>query len=75
IFQFPRVLDAEWVLLDEYGPIPVDDLRDGYDDCKAALPRLGFDLVREEDGLQLWRKVREAESVPEVPRWCSGQSP
>jgi uncharacterized membrane protein len=73
IYQFPRVLDAELVLLDEMGPIPKDDLAAGYADCLAALPRLGFDEVREDDGISLWRKVRPAESVPEAPVACSGQ--
>jgi len=73
IYQFPRVLDAEVVLLDDYGPIPVDDLAAGYTDCLAALPRLGFDEVRRDDGISLWRKVRPAESVPDAPVACSGQ--
>ncbi len=75
VYQFPRLLDAEWVVLDKYGQIPVDDERAGFDACLAALSRLGFDLVRDEDGLSLWRKTRQAESVPEVPVWCSGQRP
>lgn len=75
IYQFPRVLDAEVVLLDDYGPVPVDDLAAGYADCLAALPRLGFDEVRRDDGISLWRKARPAESVPDVPVACSGQHP
>ena len=47
----------------------------GYEDCLAALPRLGFDQVDYEDGISLWLKVRPAESVPEVPLACSGQDP
>lgn len=73
IYQFPRVLDAKFVLLDEYGPIPGDDLDDGYDACLAALPRLGFDVVRSEDGITLWEKLRPSELVPEAPVECSGQ--
>ncbi len=73
VYQFPRVLNAEVVLLDEAGPIPVDDLAAGYADCLAALPRLGFDEVRYDDGISLWRKVRPAESVPDAPVACSGQ--
>jgi uncharacterized membrane protein len=75
IFVFPRVLTSEYVLIDDYGPKPQEDLEAGYDACRAALPRLGFDLVREEDGIQLWRKVRPAESIPHVPPACSGQKP
>lgn len=73
VYQFPRVLDAEVVLLDDAGPIPVDDLAAGYADCLAALPRLGFDEVRNDDGISLWRKVRPAELVPDAPVACSGQ--
>lgn len=75
IFVFPRVLTAAYVLIDDYGPKPQEDLEAGYDICRAALPRLGFDLVREEDGIQLWRKVRPASAVPGVPLACSGQHP
>ena len=75
IYQLPRVLDAEIVLLDYEGPISADDLAAGYDGCLAALPRLGFDQVDYEDGISLWLKVRPAESVPEAPLACSGQDP
>ena len=75
VYVFPRLLDAEYVLLDEYGPIPAEDVAGGYDVCRAALPRLGFDDVRSEDGISLWRKVRPAESAPNVPLSCSGQHP
>jgi uncharacterized membrane protein len=75
LYQFPRVLDAEYVLLDAYGDVPKGDLDGGYDACLQALPRLGFDLVRSEDGIALWRKLRPAVAVPEVPLACSGQGP
>lgn len=75
IFVFPRVLTAEYVLIDDYGPKPREDLEAGYDVCRDALPLLGFDLVREEEGIQLWRKARPAEAVPGVPPYCSGQHP
>ena len=73
IYQFPRVLDAQFVLVDRAGPVPLDDLAAGYDDCLAALPRLGFDEIRSEDGISLWLKARRAVSVPDVPVACSGQ--
>ena len=73
VFVFPRVLTAEYVLIDDYGPKPQEDLESGYDLCRDALPLLGFDLVREDDGIQLWRKARPAEAVPGVPPFCSGQ--
>jgi hypothetical protein len=31
--------------------------------------------VAHDDGISLWRKVRPAESVPDVPVACSGQHP
>lgn len=73
IYQFPRVLDAEYVLVDLYGPRPKEDLDAGFDACLNALPRLGFDRIREDSGIALWHKVREPELVPEVPSSCSGQ--
>lgn len=75
LYQFPRVLNAQFVLVDAYGPIPVGDLSAGYEACLAALPRLGFDKARAEDGISLWIKVRPAELVPDVPLSCSGQHP
>jgi uncharacterized membrane protein len=75
LYQFPRVLDAEYVLTDALGDIPEGDLNGGYYACLRALPRLGFDVVRSEDGLVLRRKLRPAELVPEVPVACSGQHP
>jgi uncharacterized membrane protein len=75
IFQFPRVLDAEYVFIDDFGPKPQEDIEAGYDVCRAALPRLGFEVVQARDGLALWRKTRPAEHVAEVPIWCSGQRP
>ncbi len=75
IYQFPRVLDADYVLLDSKGQIPQTDLSGGYYDCLAALPRLGFDITRSEDGITLWEKRRPSEQVPEAPLACSGQHP
>ena len=75
IYEFPRVLDARFVILDAYGPIPLDDLADGYWSCLEALPRLGFDVIRQDDGISVWEKRRPAESAPSVPVHCSGQRP
>ncbi len=75
IFDFPRVLTAEYVLIDRNAPKPTDDLAAGYDVCLAALPRLGFRILRQEGGIELWRKELPAEAVPEVPVHCSGQRP
>jgi uncharacterized membrane protein len=73
LYQFPRVLNAEYVLLDTAAPIPSRDLQDGYAACLNALPRLGFDVIRQEGTLVLWQKIRSSEEVPEVPIPCSGQ--
>jgi uncharacterized membrane protein len=73
IYEFPRMENAEFVLVDDAGPISGGEVAAGYADCLAALPRLGFDEVRYDDGISLWRKVRPAESVPDVPVACSGQ--
>ena len=73
IFEFPRVADAEFVLLDKYGPIPFDDYAAGYSACLGALKTMGFDLVREQEGISLWRRTRPAEAVPNLPPACAGQ--
>jgi hypothetical protein len=75
IFEFPRVLDAEYVLIDAWGPIPTNAQAAGFDECLAVLPRLGFDEVRTESGITLWQRTRLPEAVPEVSPACSGQKP
>jgi len=75
IYQFPRVINAQFVLLDKYGPIPKEDLDAGYDACQKALPLLGFDMIREDGGIALWRKVRQPASVSAVPSYCSDGPP
>jgi uncharacterized membrane protein len=73
IYEFPHIEDAEIVLLDDAGPVSGGEIAAGYAGCVAALPRLGFDEVRSEDGISLWRKVRAAEPLLDVPMACSGQ--
>lgn len=75
IYQFPRVVNARFVITDKYGPIPADDLAAGYWPCLQALPVLGFDVIRQDDGISVWEKRRPAESVPAVPVYCSDQRP
>jgi hypothetical protein len=58
IYEFPRVGDAEWVVLDEKRPVPGYDLP-GFDACLAELPALGFEIARQEDGITLWHKLRD----------------
>ena len=75
IYQFPRVVNARFVITDKYGPIPADDLSASYWPCLQALPILGFDVIRQDDGISVWEKRRPAESVPNVPVPCSDQQP
>jgi uncharacterized membrane protein len=72
IYQFPRVVDAAWVITDKYGPVPADDLAAGYWTCVSALPRLGYDPVREDDGITVWEKRRTADAGADVTVDCSG---
>ena len=60
IYEFPRIGDAEYVILDRKRPVPRHD-QPGFEECLRALPRLGFDVVREEDGISLWKRPRPAE--------------
>lgn len=56
ILEFPRVSDAEYVVLDEKRAVPGYDLP-GFEECASALPQMGFTIVAEEDGLSLWRRT------------------
>ncbi len=55
IYEFPRVLNAGWVLVDENREVPAYDLA-GFDECVEDLPSLGFTVVREADGITLWHR-------------------
>jgi hypothetical protein len=68
LYEFPRVLDAEYVLLDRERPIPGYSVP-GFEDCIAILPRLGFERARDEDGITLWQ--RPPEKAREAPPGCS----
>jgi len=65
IYEFPRVLDSQWVLLDTQREIPGYDFP-GFQDCLDELPRLGFRLVREVDGITLWHR----EDIGAQPDHC-----
>ncbi len=58
IFEFPRVEDAAWVLLDEKRPVPSYDAP-RFDGCLRELPSLGFQIIRREDGITLWRRTAQ----------------
>jgi len=53
IYEFPRVMNAGWVIVDENREVPAYD-RAGFDECLQDLPSLGFSIVREADGITLW---------------------
>lgn len=60
IYEFPRIEDADWILLDEKRPVPSYD-QHGFEDCRRELPALGFDIVRQEDRITLWQRTRQPE--------------
>jgi uncharacterized membrane protein len=63
VFEFPRVFDAEYVLLDRFRPVP-DYSKPGFEECRDVLPGLGFERIRgEEDGLSLWRRIPDAVAI------------
>jgi uncharacterized membrane protein len=55
IYEFPRVMNAGWILIDENREVPAYDLP-GFDECVEDLPSLGFSVVREDDGITLWHR-------------------
>lgn len=75
IYQFPRVLDAEFVITDQYGPVAADDVAAGHWSCLEVLPGLGFEVVREDDGVSLWRRRRPADPDSSLWAQCSGILP
>ena len=66
IYEFPRVGNAQWVLLDGAREIPEYDLANGFYACRDELESLGFSVIREEDGITLWYR----ESVQDTPSSC-----
>jgi uncharacterized membrane protein len=55
IYEFPRVVNAEYVLLDDRRPVPRYD-QEGFHECQSELSSMGFTLLREEDGIRLYRR-------------------
>jgi uncharacterized membrane protein len=55
VYEFPRVMNAGWILIDENREVPAYDLR-GFAECVEDLPSLGFAIVREDDGITLWHR-------------------
>jgi hypothetical protein len=72
LFQFPRLAESFYVLLDEKGPVPAEDRNAGFDECKAALPVLGYEVIRAEDGITLWHRTRDPQPLDGVPERCGG---
>jgi hypothetical protein len=52
--------------------VPEDDLASGFEACKAALPDLGYVVIREEAGIALWQRVRDPQPLSGVPARCGG---
>jgi uncharacterized membrane protein len=57
VFEFPRLEDATYVILDARRPVPSYDAP-GFEECRRTLAAIGFVIVREEDGITLWRRDR-----------------
>jgi hypothetical protein len=72
LFQFPRLAESFYVLLDMRAPVPQEDRNAGFARCVEALPSLGYVIVREEDGIQLWRRLRDPSPLVGVPDPCGG---
>lgn len=70
IYEFPQVRDADWVLLDSERWVPGYDAFH-YDACRAALPSLGFEVVRHESGITLWHRARTIHAEADQLRACS----
>jgi hypothetical protein len=56
VFDFPHIEEAEYILVDRYRTGPVMDRDADQGECLAALPALGFRVVREEGLVALWRR-------------------
>jgi uncharacterized membrane protein len=56
IYEFPRVVNAEYVILDDERRIPYY-AAPGFGECEGELPGLGFRLIREEDGIRLYERT------------------
>lgn len=56
IYEFPRLEDAEYVVLDERGIISQQSLSSGYYRVKENLRALGFNLIKSEDGFLVYQR-------------------
>jgi uncharacterized membrane protein len=55
VYEFPRLEDASWVVVDRRAWVSTQSLGSGYSDVLRALPSLGYCLVTEDDGVELYR--------------------
>ncbi|HSP55255.1 MAG TPA: DUF2079 domain-containing protein [Dehalococcoidia bacterium] len=55
IFEFPRIEQATFVILDGNRDVPEYDVAE-FQRCSDALPDLGFSLHAAEDGIELWTR-------------------
>jgi uncharacterized membrane protein len=58
IYEFPRVVNATYVLLDDKRRVPYYDTP-GFGACESELAGLGFELVREGDGIRMYRRATD----------------
>jgi uncharacterized membrane protein len=63
VYEFPRVVNATYVLLDDKRRVPYYD-SPGFGHCEQELPSFGFRLIRQEDGLRLYARERDDSPGP-----------
>jgi hypothetical protein len=71
IWEFPRLEDAEYVLLDARGHRSSQALAAGFERCAAALPGAGFVLLAEREGIRLYHRT----GSPQLPAGCETGEP
>lgn len=57
IYQFPRIDGADYIFLDQKGTISEQSLEAGYWQRVGRLSPLGFELIKEEDGFKIYRRL------------------
>lgn len=56
IYEFPDLREADYVFLDEKGPVSGQSITWGYYQKKDNLPKCGYRLIKDEDGLKIYKK-------------------
>lgn len=57
IYQFPRIDGADYIILDQKGAVSEQSLEAGYWQRVGRLSSLGFELIKEEDGFKIYRRL------------------